>query len=63
MHFLRLARQAAVESSRERMAESRRVREQELAAVRLADMTVTHSSAEAALLRGGALARSGGTRP
>ena len=51
LHFVRLGRQAALEASPARMGESHRAREQELAASRLADMTLTHSTAEAALLR------------
>ncbi len=51
LHFLRLGRQAVVEHSAARLAESRRSREQELAASRLADVTLTHSAAEEELLR------------
>jgi glycosyltransferase involved in cell wall biosynthesis len=51
LHFLRLGRQAAVESSSAILAESRKLRERELAAVRLADVTITHSHHETGLLR------------
>ena len=52
LHFLRLGRQAVVEQRAGLLAESRRMREDELAAVRRADVTLTHSEAEARLLRG-----------
>jgi T5SS/PEP-CTERM-associated repeat protein len=51
LHFLRVGRQAAIEESGDRLAESRRLREQELAAVRLADVSITHSHHETALVR------------
>ena len=51
LHHLRLARQSAVEGRPELMAEARRVKAQELWAAQTADAVITHSSAEAALLR------------
>jgi T5SS/PEP-CTERM-associated repeat protein len=51
LHFLRLQRQAMVLGQPALLAESHRVQDQEFHAVRMADVTVTHSDHEAALLR------------
>ncbi len=51
LHFLRIGRQSVVENSPDLLAESRRLRAAELAAARLADVVITHSAAEAELLR------------
>ena len=51
LHHVRLARQAAVERRQDLMDEARRVKAQELWAAGMADAVITHSSAEAALLR------------
>jgi hypothetical protein len=48
LHFLRQARQEAIQG--EPTARSRRLREKELAAARLADAVITHSTHEATLL-------------
>ena len=50
LHFLRVGRQAAVHGRPAMLAESYRLREQELAAIRMADVTITHSWYEAELL-------------
>jgi glycosyltransferase involved in cell wall biosynthesis len=50
LHHVRLARQASVHADLELMAKSRTVRQRELAAMRLCDVVITHSTAEAALL-------------
>jgi glycosyltransferase involved in cell wall biosynthesis len=51
LHHLRLARQAKYEDRPELLAEAGRVRAQELWAAHSADAVITHSSAEAGLLR------------
>ena len=51
LHHVRLARQAAVERRQDLMDEARRVKAQELWAAGMADAVITHSSAEAVLLR------------
>ncbi|WP_086641640.1 Hint domain-containing protein [Acetobacter tropicalis] len=51
LHHMRLARQAAVEERPELMAKARQVRNAEYAAARQADVVLTHSTAEAAILR------------
>jgi glycosyltransferase involved in cell wall biosynthesis len=51
LHYLRLERQAAIEERPELLAESRRVRLAECTAAWSADAVLTHSEAEAALLR------------
>ena len=51
LHHLRLARQAQIEGRPELLALSRRQRAVEYAAARAADIVLTHSPAEAALLR------------
>ena len=53
LHHLRLARQSQVQNRPELMAEARRLRTQELWAAGMADAVITHSSAEAGLLRPG----------
>ena len=51
LHHLRLERQAIIEDRPALLAASRRIRLEELTATWLADATITHSSAEAQLLR------------
>ena len=51
LHHLRLERQAAIEERTELLAASRRVRLEECTAAWSADAVITHSTAEAALLR------------
>jgi glycosyltransferase involved in cell wall biosynthesis len=51
LHHLRLARQGAVEDRPEVSRYADRLRIEELMAARLADVVITHSNAEAALLR------------
>jgi glycosyltransferase involved in cell wall biosynthesis len=51
LHFVRVARQAALAGRAGLMGESRRLRDRELLAVAMADRVITHSPAEAALLR------------
>lgn len=51
LHHMRLARQAAVEERPELMAKARQVRDAEYAAARQADVVLTHSTVEAAILR------------
>ncbi len=51
LHHLRLARQSAIQRRPELMVEARRVKAQELWAAQNADTVITHSSAEATLLR------------
>jgi len=50
LQYLRTARQAAVEERPELIAESDRLKEAEMRAVRLADAVITHSTYEAQLL-------------
>ena len=58
LHHVRLARQAALFGDARLLAESRQVRASELAVAAGADVVITHSSAEAAMLRS-ALPRTG----
>ncbi|WP_319792610.1 glycosyltransferase family 4 protein [Acetobacter senegalensis] len=51
LHHMRLARQAAIEKRPELMAKARQVRDAEYAAARQADVVLTHSTVEAAILR------------
>ncbi|BBK31727.1 glycosyl transferase family 4 [Stella humosa] len=51
LHHLRMARQATLEKDDTLLAKSRAMRRTELSAVRLADAVVTHSTAEADILR------------
>ncbi|MFE8871767.1 hypothetical protein ACE4RV_01080, partial [Acetobacter persici] len=51
LHHVRLARQAAVEERPELMAKARQARDAEYAAALQADVVLTHSTAEAAILR------------
>ncbi|BCI65853.1 Hint domain-containing protein [Acetobacter aceti] len=51
LHHMRLARQAAVEKRPELMAKARQIRDAEYAAARQADVVLTHSTVEAAILR------------
>lgn len=51
LHHLRLARQAAIEGRPELIARGRHLRLQEFTAILSADATLTHSEAEAALIR------------
>ncbi|GAL96272.1 glycosyltransferase [Acetobacter tropicalis NRIC 0312] len=51
LHHMRIARQAAVEERPELMAKARQVRDAEYAAARQADVVLTHSTVEAAILR------------
>ncbi|MDN7353655.1 Hint domain-containing protein [Acetobacter senegalensis] len=51
LHHVRLARQAAVEERPELMAKARQVRDAEYAAALQADVVLTHSTVEAAILR------------
>jgi autotransporter-associated beta strand protein len=50
LHHVRLERQAAVQSNPELLDESREIRRRELAAMRMCDAVVTHSTVEAGLL-------------
>ncbi len=51
LHHVRLARQAAVEAAPELLAQGRRMRQTECTAALVADAVLTHSTAEAAMLR------------
>ncbi|KAA8387252.1 glycosyltransferase [Acetobacter sp. DmW_136] len=51
LHHMRIARQAVVEERPELMAKARQVRDAEYAAARQADVVLTHSTVEAAILR------------
>lgn len=51
LHHMRIARQAAVEERPELMAKARHIRDAEYAAARQADVVLTHSTVEAAILR------------
>ena len=51
LHFLRVGRQAVIEGDPALLAQSRHLLAAELAAAKLADAVVTHSAAEAAVLR------------
>jgi glycosyltransferase involved in cell wall biosynthesis len=51
LHYLRLARQAAVENKASLRQQARAMQFHELVAARVADAVITHSAAEAALLR------------
>ncbi|GAL98849.1 glycosyltransferase [Acetobacter tropicalis NRIC 0312] len=51
LHHMRIARQAAVEERPELMAKARQLRDAEYAAARQADVVLTHSTVEAAILR------------
>jgi GT2 family glycosyltransferase len=50
LHFLRLEREAQLSDSTEKLAESRVVKERELAVAAAADCTITHSTVEADVL-------------
>jgi len=50
LHFLRVGRQADVEDRPDLLRYARTLREQELTIMRLADVVITHSTYEAALL-------------
>ncbi|MCG4256549.1 Hint domain-containing protein [Acetobacter senegalensis] len=51
LHHMRIARQAAVEERPELLAKARQVRDAEYAVARQADLVLTHSTVEAAILR------------
>ncbi|MCH4023168.1 MAG: hypothetical protein LKE81_15615 [Acetobacter sp.] len=60
LHHMRIARQAAVEERPELLAKARHIRDAEYAAARQADVVLTHSTVEGAILRRDPPARCGG---